>query len=54
MQFMEGGTLLSLLHEMKRLPQTMAGIYATEIILAISFLHKRGTVHKVNYLCVYF
>jgi protein kinase A len=46
MPFMEGGTLSSLLGKMKRLPETMARVYAAEIIVAVSFLHKLGIVHR--------
>jgi serine/threonine protein kinase len=46
MQFMEGATLHSLLGKLKRLLETAARFCAAEIILAVSFLHERGIVHR--------
>jgi protein kinase A len=46
MEYMEGGTLHSLVQKMKRLPESVAKFYAAEIILAVSFLHECGIVHR--------
>ena len=46
MEFIEGGTLHDLLCEMEQLPEKAARFYAAEIILAVSFLHKCGIVHR--------
>jgi protein kinase A len=46
MPFMEGGSLLTMLDKMKRLPEAVAQFYAAEIVLAVAFLHERGIVHR--------
>jgi len=46
MEFMEAGTLRSMLYEMTRLPEDAARFYSAEIVLAVNFLHKCGIVHR--------
>jgi serine/threonine protein kinase len=46
MEFMEAGTLHSLLCEVGQLPEKAARFYAAEIILAVNFLHECGIVHR--------
>jgi protein kinase A len=46
LEYMEGGTLHSLLHRLKRFPEDVARFYAAEIILGVTFLQKCGTVHR--------
>jgi len=46
MEFMEEGTLHSLLCEMQRLSEKVAQFYTAEIIVAVNFLHKCGIVHR--------
>jgi len=53
MEFMDGGSLHSLLCDVLRLPEHVARFYSAEIILAVSFIHKCGIVHgrQLLFLC---
>ena len=46
MEYLEGGTIYSLLSRYRRLDEGEAKFYAAEIILAVNFLHKSGIVHR--------
>ena len=46
MEYMEGGTLRSLLSRHKRFSGDKTRFYAAEIILAVRFLHECGIVHR--------
>ena len=46
MEYMEGGTLRSLLFRHKRFSEDVTRFYAAEIILAVDFLHQCGIVHR--------
>ena len=46
MEYLEGGTLHSLLSRLKGFIEDMARFYAAEIVLAVIFLHKCGIVHR--------
>ena len=46
MEYIEGGTLSSLLRSRKRFHEDVARFYAAEVILAVNFLHKCGIVHR--------
>ena len=46
MEYMEGGTLRSLLSRHKEFSEHKTRFYAAEIILAVDFLHKCGIVHR--------
>ena len=46
MEYLEGGTLRSLLYRYRQLDEDEAKFYAAQIILAVNFLHKSGIVHR--------
>jgi hypothetical protein len=46
MEYMEGGTLFSLLCRGIEFSEDLVQFYAAEIILAVNFLHKCGIVHR--------
>jgi len=46
MEYMEGGTLRSLLSRHKQFSEDETRFYAAEIILAVNFLHQCGIVHR--------
>jgi len=46
MEYVEGGTIRSLLSRLKRFNEDMVRFYAAEIILALNFLHKCDIVHR--------
>jgi hypothetical protein len=48
MEYLEGGTLYSLLYMLKRFHKDLAWFYAAVIILAVNFLHNCGFVHKIK------
>jgi serine/threonine protein kinase len=46
MGYYEGGTLYSKMSRLQRFDVELARFYATEIILAVKFLHKCGIIHR--------
>ena len=46
MEYLEGGTLHSLLCRLKGFSEDLARFYTAEIVLAVKFLHKCGIVHR--------
>eukprot|EP01119_Soliformovum_irregulare_P013823 TRINITY_DN3714_c2_g1_i1.p1 TRINITY_DN3714_c2_g1~~TRINITY_DN3714_c2_g1_i1.p1 ORF type:complete len:882 (+),score=292.07 TRINITY_DN3714_c2_g1_i1:144-2789(+) len=46
MEYASGGDLFSLLQKFGCLPDTVAQLYAAEIVLALEYLHQQGIVHR--------
>jgi serine/threonine-protein kinase greatwall len=46
MEYMIGGDLKSLLHNMSFFDQKMAIFYLSEIALALDYLHQHGIIHR--------
>ena len=46
MEYLEGGTLQSLLSRLKGFNEDLARFYVAEIVLAVNFLHKCSIVHR--------
>jgi serine/threonine protein kinase len=45
MEYVEGGSLASLLHEFGPLPSKVVAAYARQMVLGLEYLHARGVVH---------
>eukprot|EP00668_Euglena_longa_P008178 GGOE01009843.1.p1 GENE.GGOE01009843.1~~GGOE01009843.1.p1 ORF type:complete len:801 (-),score=230.36 GGOE01009843.1:554-2677(-) len=46
LDYHSGGTLLELLKKWTRIPQAVAQFYATEIALALKYLHSQNVIHR--------
>lgn len=46
MEYVVGGDLSSLLHNLGRFPEEMAKVYAGEAVVALQYLHSNGIIHR--------
>mgnify|MGYP001451929334 CR=1 FL=1 len=46
MEYLEGGELLQLIKEKKRLPESLARTYFKQLVEAISYCHKAKMIHR--------